>query len=473
MNSKVSHTKYILTYTLALLGIVGGLLFSVRVPHAESSASDYLSGYAWSETIGWISFNCTDTGSCGTSPYGVTVSKTGALSGYAWSEYIGWISFNAADVTGCPSGTCAPSFNSTTGVVTGWAKALAGGTANSGGWDGFISLSGTGPNYGVSATGCAWSGYAWGSTVVGWISFSGSNYGVTGSGAACVQTDPDITPLDFTATVPSTGGTFFDGENIVLVGNMENNGTLPTVSSFDDNFSYRWNGTGAWTNITPYTNHPAGFAVNATGIDNATLNPSGSGNLHIQYCVDSNNSIPEGVFGELGNCMEKSFTVHPKPTGNLTVTTPIPYNTKSTIGWTTNNPDPAACTPRVTGANGDTWSGLSGSEPSSFLTSDTLYSLTCAPYPGILDGKLVDVNTEPFIKANPRRVERGGTAKIDWGTGMEINCSILANGAVVNALVTGLGSRTDTINANTTYTIDCPLIDKSVMVEVQGYGQET
>ena len=155
--------KYIFAYALILTGIVIGILFGMDTSHVESSSAENLSGYAWSDTTGWISFNCTDTGTCATSPYGVDVSSTGSLSGYAWSEHIGWVSFNAADVAGCPSGTCAPSFNKTTGVVTGWAKALSGG---SGGWDGFISLSGAG--YGVSATGCAWGGYAWGSDVTGW-----------------------------------------------------------------------------------------------------------------------------------------------------------------------------------------------------------------------------------------------------------------------------------------------------------------
>jgi hypothetical protein len=61
--------------------------------------------------LGWISMNSSDcdtdgngtidTASCGTvgSPianYGVNVpSSNGTLSGYAWSEHFGWISFNA------------------------------------------------------------------------------------------------------------------------------------------------------------------------------------------------------------------------------------------------------------------------------------------------------------------------------------------------------------------------------------------
>ena len=55
-----------------------------------------LSGWAWSENIGWISFNST-TGGGGVN-YGVTVASNGRLSGYAWSENIGWITFNQVDV---------------------------------------------------------------------------------------------------------------------------------------------------------------------------------------------------------------------------------------------------------------------------------------------------------------------------------------------------------------------------------------
>jgi len=54
------------------------------------------------------------------------------------------------------------------------------------GWDGFISLNGA--TYGVSSSGpapCTWGGWAWGSTVIGWISFSGGGYSVNGTGDAC------------------------------------------------------------------------------------------------------------------------------------------------------------------------------------------------------------------------------------------------------------------------------------------------
>lgn len=170
-----------------------GVMYSTQVEKVESDTSDNLSGYAWSSNIGWISMNCTNSGTCPTSDYGVNVDAAGNLSGYAWSSNIGWISFQPTDVSGCLSGPCPATMDSNTGVITGWARALAGGTANSGGWDGFIKLGGSG----LIVTGCNWSGYAWGSDVVGWISFSGTaasgdTYGVVGSGDACVQPSGDI-----------------------------------------------------------------------------------------------------------------------------------------------------------------------------------------------------------------------------------------------------------------------------------------
>ena len=61
----------------------------------SSDINGYLSGWAWSENYGWISFSSsTDNSSY---DYGVTVStSTGEFNGYAWSENIGWISFNCA-----------------------------------------------------------------------------------------------------------------------------------------------------------------------------------------------------------------------------------------------------------------------------------------------------------------------------------------------------------------------------------------
>ncbi len=70
-------------------------------------ASGWLSGFAWNDSIGWISMSCRNTDSlCGvpgnSSYWGVTVDKnTGTFSGYAWNDLVGWISFNCANNSSC------------------------------------------------------------------------------------------------------------------------------------------------------------------------------------------------------------------------------------------------------------------------------------------------------------------------------------------------------------------------------------
>jgi hypothetical protein len=59
-----------------------------------------LSGWAWNDSIGWISFDSTTASS--SFPYQVTInSTTGDFSGWAWNDVVGWISFNCIDVGIC------------------------------------------------------------------------------------------------------------------------------------------------------------------------------------------------------------------------------------------------------------------------------------------------------------------------------------------------------------------------------------
>lgn len=148
-----------------IIGIA--FLASVLLLHQNAiaqSVQGMLTGYAWSETIGWISLSGPT--------YGLAIAQNGDVSGYAWSENIGWISAQTADLVGCPQNPCRAKLAGNR--LTGWLKALAGGTSESGGWDGWISLSGTSPTYGPvlnTQTG-RFSGFAWGDTVVGWVDFS-------------------------------------------------------------------------------------------------------------------------------------------------------------------------------------------------------------------------------------------------------------------------------------------------------------
>ncbi len=105
---------------------------------------------------------------------GVTLNDaTGDLNGYAWSDNIGWVSFDATDGTH-PSAiinnitTCGSAC-----VVSGWAKAIV---ADGNGWDGWIKMrDAAAPAYSVNLdkTTGNFSGWAWGSDVVGWIDFNG------------------------------------------------------------------------------------------------------------------------------------------------------------------------------------------------------------------------------------------------------------------------------------------------------------
>jgi hypothetical protein len=179
----------------ALLMLAGALAF--HEVHAQTATGN-VTGDLWSSTIGRISLNCQTGGATGQSVcgsgssgvnYGVnvvpnTTTQTGAFSGYAWSAYVGWVSFNAADVGACGSGSSAgapATIDFTNGAVTGWIRAISGSSAS--GWDGCISLSGTG--YGVSYNSSLatnnLTGFAWGDVNAGWVGFTGATLTLSSS----------------------------------------------------------------------------------------------------------------------------------------------------------------------------------------------------------------------------------------------------------------------------------------------------
>lgn len=162
--------------------------------------------------LGWISFNsenCDENkdgksdGNEGCPPegtlmskYSVTVNKrTGKISGHAWAgggkgsdvPTIGWIDFNPPERPDAPY-PAEPKHSAQieeNGKITGWARACAAtenkdcnSTTTSGGWDGWILMSGKttdNNDFGVSVNGNNLEGWAWGSDVVGWISFNSKN----------------------------------------------------------------------------------------------------------------------------------------------------------------------------------------------------------------------------------------------------------------------------------------------------------
>ncbi len=155
---------------LAGVGVLVAVFVVSHFPESFAGPEHNVSGWAWSENIGWISFNSTNTGG---GNYGVSMdAQNGKFSGYAWSEHIGWIDFKPEGPYPGPPAKSAQ-LNKGPNKVEGWARALGG---IGGGWDGWIKMSDA--SYGVKLSGCAFDGWAWGSTVVGWIHFAGPGYGV-------------------------------------------------------------------------------------------------------------------------------------------------------------------------------------------------------------------------------------------------------------------------------------------------------
>ena len=177
--------SFLFICSAVFLSIFAFGLLSVQT--ALAGAGDNVSGFAWSENIGWASANNTSGG--GSTSYGLNIAADGTISGDAWSENIGWITFNAAgtsagnDLTGCPTGTCKATVDmscpSSQCTITGWARVLA----NGGGWDGWIKLAGNaqdGSPYGIyiDPTTKEFRGWAWSDMVVGWISFNCLDRGI-------------------------------------------------------------------------------------------------------------------------------------------------------------------------------------------------------------------------------------------------------------------------------------------------------
>lgn len=192
-------TIKILSLFVILFGI-STVVFAQIPPVPDTPENDptgfqgTVQGFAWMGTNiqnpgsssegggGWLKFNCAPE-DC-SNAWGVTAdmdqssSTAGRLSGQAWSNNYGWLDFSDDNVQSCWEANQGETFDGPakilfpTGKIVGWGKFLAGDDFPDDGWDGCVSFSGV--EYGVNvdlATGVV-SGWAWGSDVVGWISFT-------------------------------------------------------------------------------------------------------------------------------------------------------------------------------------------------------------------------------------------------------------------------------------------------------------
>lgn len=179
---QLAHTFVRAVMVAAVAGAVVWVYvwFASMAPNVHAQSYIEASGYAWSDTIGWIHF-----GTGGGGSYGVTADSNGWLTGYAWSDTIGWIKLGGLSSFPTGSGTTAANGRLVGGVITGWARACAGTvngdcstmTSRTDGWDGWIALSGS--NWGITVSGGDVDGWAWGGDVVGWIDMDLVSYNIS------------------------------------------------------------------------------------------------------------------------------------------------------------------------------------------------------------------------------------------------------------------------------------------------------
>lgn len=205
-----------------------------RVAAQPPPTSYNVSGWLWSDTIGWVSLNCDNTNSCGDSDFGVIIDDDGNMSGWGWASTIGWLKFGGvidtdgdgfADVTPPSGAGTVPEDAQLTGSdLTGWAR-FCGGTVSvtdlylsdptnnpypilagdcsttverPDGWEGWVALSGIAQDasqYGVSLSGSQLTGLVWGDTNVGWIDFSNVTYDA-GASALNLGAQPPVVTED-------------------------------------------------------------------------------------------------------------------------------------------------------------------------------------------------------------------------------------------------------------------------------------
>jgi len=209
ISKKINTIKKSPIFALFVIGVffsIASIAFGQPTPPTPptilggTNPSAKINGYAWMGTTdttygggGWVNFNC-DPGNCssGAGNWGVTANlddgsaSFGQLSGNAWSNNLGWLTFNQQAVSGCWANNGSETFPGTARIlrtpnsnnlfpIVGWGKFVGGDEISNDGWDGCVSFSGS--SYGVfinPATGVL-EGFAWGSSpVVGWVGFKNS-----------------------------------------------------------------------------------------------------------------------------------------------------------------------------------------------------------------------------------------------------------------------------------------------------------
>lgn len=354
---------------------------SVYQPATAKAGGTNITGFAWSDNIGWICFD--DATYCSTS--NVTVDGSGVLSGYAWSENIGWINFGA--------NSCGAQATLANGTLTGWAQAPAAAS----GWDGCIKLSDSAaPAYGPTLSGTDFDGYAWGSDTVGWISFNCASGGPTGNNI-CATSNYKVSyggSPSPTCTLSVALNPAATGSSIALNYTTTNSPTIGTIKDMDGTVltNSATNATGAIATTSPLSAGSYTYTMNVSNV-------AGSGSCtavltdQTDVCTDISglqSSAPASPcvtpVPSPGQCVPSGYTWNGSACVILTPTISsfigpahVRKGDTATLTYTVTNP-PASCS--VTGNNGfsttvSPTSGVQGSVTTGAITTNTVFTLTC------------------------------------------------------------------------------------------------
>ena len=437
------------------LATAAALSPSLPADEVQAATNEALSGFAWSDTIGWISFSCTDVGSCSVSNYAVTVDGvSGNLSGYAWSDTIGWISFQSSDVTGCPQSPCPPKIEND-GTARGWARALSQGS----GWDGWISLSG------VSQSGTSLSGFSWGSDVVGWVDWNLVRR------ASEDDLLPDLT-AGATLTTPTSG---VAGQNLPFSASVSNIGES-TATNFPNIFQIANDDVSATIALID-AGTISSLGVGASQDISGAYTFSSAGTYTVRACANFNTS-----WG--GSTPESNSTNNCGGWTTLTISGAVPVVTfwadpaeidqsqTTRLKWT--SASATSCTSAGGFDTGGATSNTVGVQVGP-LFETTPYAITCTGAGGSTNANTVVIVEQPQadISASPLRVPKNSPSTVTWSASGVKSCVVAGPGLSSSAKT---GSETVSIVSQSVFSITCqtngnPVTD-SVIVNVNpGFGE--
>lgn len=377
----------------ALLALLAGIYASNTDKLAtaqtfnSNSSNGHLTGFAWSGIddditgtleagAGWISFNCENDGyGCGANPYGVTVdlANGGALDGYAWSSTLGWLSFVPADTSVCGTPNAyidTDNLINGDGVIRGWARFLVGG--NDSEWNGCVRFDNA-PDAltTIDMQSGQVGGSAWGSNLLSWISFDCATcnvYVITDpftEPQVTIGATPEIVPVN-TITETTLGWNEVGLDQPLTACNITVSPQNATVAS---------QLTATTQNMELDQNNDYSGQITITNLDDVYEQGVTSLTFTIENCIDEDNNpvAPDTVTVLLNETAVSAF-VDVQTT--LQDQDPVAQSASVLINWSVGGVQPSSCTTNTIGNDGQdstpAWETIFNGNPNQSNDSGTL-----------------------------------------------------------------------------------------------------